>query len=139
MSDKALGLYKGQGATPVAGTWVTLFTTNPTVDAPTSNGAVEWGPARVRVFTDSGAGSPSWSAISDLSPTVRQISNVGSIQWSSLVLTVSPSTIVGVGVYDAATSGNLLTWQPIPEDEQFSREDGESVVLKTGAVKITAE
>jgi hypothetical protein len=139
MADKALELYKGQNAEAVDQTWVSLFTTNPTVDHATSHGAVEWGPARIRVHPDSGSGSPSWSAIFDYSTEKRAFDNVGSIIWSSISLTVSPSTIVGIGVFGAETGGDLLTWQPIPADEQFSREDGGSVVLKPGAVTITAE
>lgn len=137
MADKALGLYKGVQAQPPTGTWVTLFTTNPVIDHATDHEAVEWGPARVRVYVDSGAGSPSWSAISDLTPTVRQISNVGSIQWTSIVLDVSPSTIIGIGVFDAATGGNLLTWEEI--EEPFEREDDGSVVFSGGTVKITGD
>lgn len=139
MADPALGLYKGLPAQPVDQMWVTLFTTNPTVDHGTSHGAVEWGPPRKRIFPDSGAGSPSWGAIFDYSPTVRAIQNSGSISWLSITLTVSPSTMIGIGYFDAATGGNLLTWYPIPLADRITKSDGQDVVIMPGGAKILGD
>lgn len=136
MADKALGLYKGITAHPVSQMWVTLFTTNPSIDHGTSHAAVEWGPPRKRIFPDSGAGSPSWGAIFDYSTTVRAIQNSGSVSWTSIALTVSPSTMVGVGYFDAATGGSLLTWYPIPLADQFTKLDGQDVVIAPTGLKI---
>lgn len=138
MADRALRLYKAETPTPVGQTWVSLFTTNPTTDTPTSNGAVEWGPPRIRVFPNAGAGTPSWSEPQDSDdPLVREIVNVGSVQWATITLTVSPNSVIGVGVYDAATAGNLLTWAAITPLVPVA--DGESHVFGTGQLSIEGD
>jgi len=139
MADKSLNLYRGLAAVPPAGTWVTLFTTNPTQDHPTDHSAVEWGPPRVRVYPNTGAGAPFWSAPADLTIFERSISNLGALQWLTIALTVSPSAMIGVGVFDAATGGNLLTWYPLDAIDVFTRADGETVVFGTNTVSITAD
>lgn len=130
MADKNLNLYRGMVASPPSQTWVSLFTTNPTADHPTAHGGVEWGPARVRVYPDSGSGFPYWGAPSDLSPTVRQIVVQGSIGWSAITLTVTPSTVVGVGVFEAVSGGDLLDWWPLTTTVVVA--DGESHSFGTG-------
>jgi len=137
MADKALNLYKGLSATPVSATWVTLFTTNPSSDHPTAHAAVEWGPPRVRVFPNSGAGSPHWGDPEDFTQQIRMIRNVGSISWGSITLTVSPSILVGVGVFDAASGGNLLTWDVISPVRTVT--DGESHTIGTQDFKIKGD
>jgi len=139
MADKALNLYRGFSASPVVATYVTLFTTNPVRDHPTLHSAVEWGPARVLVYPTGLAGAPYWSAPEDDDPEqrIRSISNVGSVLWSSITLTTSPSTIVGVGVFDALTSGNLLTWDVINPSVVVT--DGESHTFGTRELKIKGD
>lgn len=136
MADKALNLYRALQATPVD-TYVSLFTTLPTADHPTAHGAVEWGPARVRVYPNSLAGSPYWSAPSELTDFVRYIYNVGSISWSSVTLTTSPSTVLGAGVFDALTDGNLLTWYTLTEDVIVT--DGANHTFGTADFKIKGD
>lgn len=137
MADKALSLYKGLQASPASATWCGLFTTNPTADHPTAHGGVEWGPARVRVFPNSGAGSPYWSDPADEDSFIRYITNVGSVLWSSITLTTSPSTVRGVGVWDAQTSGRLLTWYQLVEEIIVA--DGEDRLFGSGTLKIRGD
>jgi|DEB0MinimDraft_6_1074348.scaffolds.fasta_scaffold00629_8 hypothetical protein len=135
MADKALNLYRAETATPVE-TWVTLFTTNPTADHPTAHGAIEWGPGRVRVYPNSSLGSPHWSEPADFTNRVRVIRNVGSVLWSNVALTVSPATVIGVGVFDAETNGNLLTWDEI---DPHVVSDGESRTIGTAELLIKGD
>lgn len=87
--------------------YVALFTTAPGDDSGT--GAVEVSGnnySRASITTSSG-----WSSISGAPSAPAQISN------SSTVTFATPSAgwgaIVAVGIYDAATSGNLLYWTTI--------------------------
>lgn len=89
--------------------YVALFTTAPTDDSGT--GAVEvTGGAYARVATTNGT-SGTWAAAStSTDPTT--IANGGS---SNAVITfptatASWGTVVAMGLYDAASGGNLLTW-----------------------------
>jgi hypothetical protein len=131
MADKNLNLYKGIAASPVSQTWLTLFTTNPTADHPTAHGAVEWGPPRVRVYPNSGAGFPHWGDPYDVTAQKRGIQVNGNVTWASIVLTVSPSTVLSAGIYDAASGGNLLDWYPLQSSVVV--EDGESHTFATGS------
>lgn len=136
MSDKGLNLYRGQSASPPTEMWVGLFTTRPTADAPlaANHGGIEWGPARVRIYPDSGSGSPFWDAPQDESATVRVIKNGGSLVWLSITLTTSPSTVVAWGLFDASTGDNLLTWGDLTESKVVA--DGEDHVIGTGDLSI---
>lgn len=136
-ADKDLNLLRAVAASPFDQTWVSLFTTNPTADHPTLHGAVEWGPPRIRVFPNSAAGSPHWSEPSDLTAFVRYIGNVGSLVWSSITLSSSPGTVIGVGVFDSSTGGNLLTWNVL--DQNVAVADGENHVFGTNDLKITGD
>ena len=139
VADKCLRLFRNETPTPFAETWVSLFTTNPTDDHPTAHGAVGWGPGRVRVFPDSGSGSPYWTEPEDSSSepaTKRVIRNVGSLNWDSITLTTTPSTIVGIGIYDDETAGNLLEWDTITSKIVA---DGEDHSIGTAALEIEAE
>lgn len=137
MADKALNLYKDLTPTSIPQTWVTLFTTSPTADHPTSHGAVEWGPSRIRVFPNSGAGSPFWSDPFDDTVFIRAIQNSGSIIWNSITLTVSPSVVLSIGVFDAQTTGNLLTWDLLTDPITVT--DGEDRTFGTGTLKIRGD
>ena len=137
VADRALKLYKGIDAASFSATWVSVFTTPPSADLPVAHGAFEWGPPRIRVFPDSGAGSPHWGDPVDDTVFVRKISNVGSLQWLSITLTVSPSTVLSFGIFDAATGGNLLTWGTL--DASLIVADAQDIVLATGTVQIKGE
>ena len=96
------------GAAPVT-TYVGLFTTAPTTDASASyTGTEVSGGAYARVAVTSSSG---WSAISGGSTAPSQISNAGVITFPTP--TVSWGTVLAVGIFDAATVGNLLWWNTI--------------------------
>jgi len=114
-TDNVLGLMKGTtwpstgcwGAAP-ANTYVGLFTTNPTSDACTTNGSVE---VSGGAYARQAIASSGWSAISTGSGTVRQISNSGAVTFPTP--TANWGTVVGVGIFDASSGGNLLWWASI--------------------------
>jgi hypothetical protein len=96
------------GAAP-ATTYVGLFTTAPTTDASASyTGTEVTGGAYARVAVTSASG---WSAITGGSTAPSQISNSGVITFPTP--TVSWGTVVAIGIFDAATNGNLLWWNNI--------------------------
>ncbi len=96
------------GAAP-ATTYVGLFTVLPTTDASASyTGTEVTGGSYARVAVTSSTG---WSAITGGSTAPSQISNAGIITFPTP--TVSWGTIVAVGIFDAATTGNLLWFNSI--------------------------
>jgi hypothetical protein len=104
----AVGTSPGWGAAPTT-TYVGLFTTNPTSDVSTANGSTEVsGGSYARVAVTSSSG---WSAIGAGSGTVRQISNAGIITFATP--TANWGTVIGVGVFDSLTTGQLLWWAAI--------------------------
>ena len=112
-----LNLLKGTTWPTAAGAWqatvatyyVGLFTTNPTSDAATSNGSTEVsGNAYARQAITASTG---WSAIGAGSGTSTQISNGAIITFPTP--TASWGTIIGVGIFDALTAGNLWLWNSI--------------------------
>lgn len=113
-----------------ATTYVALFTTAPTSDAGTG-GTEATGGAYARVAVTSSSG---WSAISGGATVAEQISNAGVITFPTP--TASWGTIVAVGIYDAATAGNLLYFATIT-----SQVIGVGVVASfaVGALVLTAD
>ncbi len=88
--------------------WVGLFTTNPTSNAATSNGSTE---VSGNAYARQGITSGSWTGPT-ASGTSYQLTNTNVITFP----TPTPSgwgTIIGVGIFDASTSGNLLMWNSI--------------------------
>ncbi len=80
-------------------TYVALFTANPT----NAGGGTEvTGGSYARVAV----ASSGWSALTGTSPTA--ISNSAQITFPAA--TASWGTIIGWGLYDASTAGNLLFW-----------------------------
>jgi hypothetical protein len=49
---------------------------------------------------------------------------------------VSPATVIGVGVFDAETNGNLLTWDEI---DPHVVSDGESRTIGTAELLIKGD
>lgn len=91
-------------ALPTSGeVWVALFTAVGT-DAGTGFTEVSGG-SYARVSTGS-SGSAAWNTPTSASPSV--LSNSGAITFPQS--TASWGTVLGFGVYDAVTSGNLLWW-----------------------------
>lgn len=135
-ADLGLNLYRGQVASPLTEMWISLFTTSPTADKPLAvdHGGIEWGPGRVRIYPDSGSGTPYWLPPEDESDTLRFIRNAGSLIWLSVTLTTSPSTVLSWGLFDAETDGNLRTWGMLEESVVVA--DGENHTIGTGDLKI---
>lgn len=101
--------------------YVALFTTNPTDDAGTSAVEVSGGSyARASITTSTG-----WSSISGAPSAPAQISNSGTITFATP--TGSWGTVIGFGIYDALTTGNLLYWGTLT-----------SQVISTGVVTTFA-
>lgn len=107
MADKILNWIKGTTFTAApANLYVGLFSTAPTTNA--SSGTEVSGSAYARQAVASSA----WSAISQNADTIHdQISNSNAITFP--VVTGSPYTVLAVGIWDAATVGNLLYWQTV--------------------------
>ena len=108
LEDKLLNWMKGTafGTAPTT-VYVALFTTNPTADDGTGVVEVSGGSyARASITTSSG-----WSAISGSGTSPHQISNAGTITFATP--TASWGAVIGIGIYDASTSGNLLYWSSI--------------------------
>ena len=112
-----LNLLKGTTWPTAAGAWgavvttyyVGLFTTNPTSNAATSNGSTEVsGSAYARQAITASSG---WSAVGAGSGTSSQISNAAVITFPTP--TGSWGNIIGVGIFDASTTGNLWIWNSI--------------------------
>jgi hypothetical protein len=106
LSDKMLNWLKGTafGTAPTT-VYVALFTTNPTADDGTSAVEVSGNNySRVAITTSSG-----FSALSGTNP--RQISNSGTVTFPTP--SGSWGAVIGIGIYDASTAGNLLYWNSI--------------------------
>lgn len=118
------------GATAPTTEYVALFTTNPTADDGT--GAVEVsGSAYARVAITASSG---WSAISGSGTSPHQISNSGVVTFPTP--TGSWGTIIGIGIYDASSSGNLLYWNSITSQPIAS---GVVASFAIGALVITQD
>lgn len=105
------------GATPPTTHYIALFTTNPTDDDGTGAVEVSGGSyARASITASSG-----YSAISGSGTSAHQISNSGTITFATP--TADWGTVIGIGIYDASTTGNLLYWKSIT-----------SQVINTGVV-----
>jgi hypothetical protein len=119
------------GAAPTT-TYVGLFTTNPTSDAATSNGSTEVSVgsyARVAITSSSG-----WSSISGGSTTPAQISNADEVTFPTA--TANWGAVVGIGVFDAATNGNLLWWGSISSQ---TINTGVTAFFAPGALVLTCD
>lgn len=109
------------GSTPPTTEYVALFTTNPTADDGTGAVEVSGGSyARAAITASSG-----WSAISGSGTSPHQISNAGTITFATP--TGNWGTVIGIGIYDALTTGNLLYWNSIT-----------SQVINTGVIASLA-
>lgn len=106
-ADRLLNWIKGTTfpAAP-ANLFVGLFSTAPTTNA--SSGTEVSGSSYARQTVASSA----WSAISQNADTIHdQISNSNAITFP--VVTTSSYTVLAVGIWDAATVGNMLYWQTV--------------------------
>lgn len=113
-SDRALDLILGQTVVGASTTYVGLFTTNPNGDGDLGSlqgGTWEESTLDRVLVSDDGTTQPYWSGKSSES-NKRIVSNVGTISWTTASSYVS-ETIVGVGIWDHISAGNLLYWEPL--------------------------
>lgn len=95
LSDKLLDHAMGSTAYTMPTTYLALFTTNPTMPAGTGGTEVSGGSyARVAIASD-------WAAASAESKS-------NNVTISFAAATANWGTVVGVGIFDALTGGNLL-------------------------------
>lgn len=127
LADNVLGWMRGTTfpAAP-ANLYVGLFLTTPTAN--TGSGTEVSGSSYARQAVASSA----WSTISQNADTIHdQISNSNAITFPAV--TTTGYTVVGVGIYDALTVGNLLfyiavTSQAVAVGNQYSIASGSLVV-----------
>src|SRR5690242_1989554 len=107
MADKILNWIKGTTFTAApANLYVGLFTATPTAN--NSAGTEVTGSSYAR----QAIASSGWSAISQNADTIHdQISNSAAVTFPAV--TGSPYTVVGVGIWDASSAGNLLYYQAV--------------------------
>lgn len=108
LEDKMLNWLKGTafGTAPTT-VYVALFTTNPTADDGTGAVEVSGGSyARASITTSTG-----WSSISGSGTSPHQISNASTITFATP--TANWGAVIGIGIYDASSAGNLLYWTSI--------------------------
>jgi hypothetical protein len=117
VADAYLNYLKGQAlatayttfpANPLVTLWVGLYTTTPTTNANLAGTEVS-GSSYVRQTITCASG---WSAISQNADTIHeQISNSAVITFP--VVTTTPYTVVGVGIFDAVTTGHSMHYQAV--------------------------
>lgn len=117
LADALLNYLKGSAlatafatfpANPLVTLWVGLYTATPTTNANLGGTEVS-GSAYARQTITVATG---WSAITQNADTIHdQISNVNAITFP--VVTGSPYTVVGIGIFDAVTTGHELYYQAV--------------------------
>lgn len=105
--------FTGTAFNAFAGTWVNLLTVKPANDGTAFGGLLgtEWTPARQQVIQATG-----WSSVAgDLGGW--ELRNATTITWDGTATggIVGFETVVGGGIYDALTGGNLLAWDLFPD------------------------
>ena len=107
LADQLLNLMKGTTFVAAPTTlYIGLFSTTPTAN--TASGTEISGSAYAR----QAVASTAWSAISQNADTIHdQISNSNAITFPAV--TTTPYTVVGVGIWDAATIGNMWFYQAV--------------------------
>jgi hypothetical protein len=130
-SDRVLSLLLGTTVTGSPSTYVNLFTVNP---PGAGLSGTEWSMSRVQVAqTDPGTG-PYWSGAPESFGNYRYISNQRTISWTTTAGYDDTQIIVGIGVWDAATGGNLLYWESFEINKTLAVD--EEIALGTGALKV---
>ena len=144
VSAETLNRFRSIAISSFSTSWVSLFTTNPTSDGASASAYpiantdyVEWSPTgkRVRVFT-SGSSHPFWTNL-EVDPTYTtrmRISNSATIGWTTIAGLAEPVTVVGVGIFDAEVSGNLLYWDVLANSRYV--QNGDTFQFLTGSLYI---
>lgn len=129
-SDRVLDLFLGQTVTGAPATYVNLFVTNPAGD---NDAGTEWSLSRVQVYQQSSQGSPYWSGPAS-EGNKRYVDNSGTISWTTAVGYTANETVVGIGIWDAETAGNLLYWKDLSVSRTLAAD--EEIAFGTGALKV---
>jgi len=111
-------------------TYIALFTSDPT-DAGTGTEVSGGSYARVLVY-DNGSGSPDWT-LAAVDGTAYAVENDDDITFPTA--TASWGTITHVGIFDAATVGNLLWHGALDESKTIGTDD----VFKISAGNIVVK
>jgi hypothetical protein len=127
MADKILNWIKGTTFTAApANLYVGLFTTAPTANV--SSGTEVSGSSYAR----QAVASSGWSSIAQSADTIHdEISNSGAITFPAV--TTTGYTVVGVGIWDASTAGNLLYYQAVTSQAVAV---GNQYQIAAGALKV---
>jgi hypothetical protein len=133
--QRVLDAMMGAGANPtitIPATWyAALFTTDPTDDDGTSLVEVTGGSyARVAV-TNNSTNFPNSTIVSHVATKTTG----AAIDWGTA--TANWGTIVGVGLYDASTSGNLGPWGPLSSSKTVNNGDGFKVTSGNGTFTLS--
>lgn len=122
LSDKLLDHAMGSTSYTMPTVYLALFTTNPTMPAGTGGVEVSGGSyARVNISSD-------WAAASaeSKSNNVTITFATASANWG---------TVVGVGLYDASTAGNLLAAGPLGTSQTVN--NGGTFSITSGNLTVT--
>lgn len=120
--------FRGQNKTAPAGTWLALFTTDPT-DAGTGTEVSGGSYARVKVNVD-GSTQPYWNA-----PSNGSVNNNGTVQYPQA--TANWGTVSHVGVYDSASGGNLIAHGAL--DTPQSIDLGDTALFDNGQISVAID
>jgi len=112
-------------ASPDATHWIALFTTNPT-DAGTGGTEVTGGAYVRDSYTNN---VTNWPAASGTAPALKS----NGIAITFIQATANWGTIVGFGIYDASTAGNLIAWGPLDSSVTINTNDTFNIAV--GALK----
>lgn len=131
-SQKCLSLIGSASVTGVTQTWVALLTANPTGDGTAATDCP--GLTRTQVNT-SGTTAPYWSGAKSEGDK-KFIDNVGTISWTADTTGNgwTDKVIVGIGVYDSQTGGNLVYWEALDSSRTLPAE--QELAFVTGTFKI---
>lgn len=105
--------------------WVALFTTPP---APNASGAVE-----VTAVNYARASHSAWTTAAQVNGSWAR-SNNGAITFAGFDLPAAAGRIEAVGIYDAATLGNLIFWSRCDQIENIAAAD--QVRFVTGGISF---
>jgi hypothetical protein len=79
------------------------------------------------------ASEPYWSGKKS-DGNLRFVDNIRTISWTTAVGYTADETVVGIGVWDASSGGNLLYWEALDINRTMAAE--EEIAFGTGALKV---
>lgn len=140
----AFAVFTGSAWAAYSEMWVNLLTTLPTTDGPsaggdlTAQGAVEWSPARVRVYpSDQGPPDPPyWVVVDDGDTGGIKARNENAIEWDDTAtgVIVTSETAKGGAVYNASTGGDMIAFDSF--DNDLIVQTSEPVIFSSNKFRI---